>query len=471
MLTGVALGAYLTLPMWVERSGTGLFAGISLAGVPDPTWQQLLLWSNYHFPLLPGFSGPATWYGGYLGITLIALALIGLLGAFSTWRRPDTTPYLAGGVCLFLPLLLSLAYRWSVFQAFPMVQALNASRYLLFVVFFLSLAVGMGTTVLVRRRSGQRYRIEACALLVIAVDLGPTTFQHLYSSEDRLDDLLSGEVLDALQEEVSSFREGEIPNFRLFTSTGKIHPPLVLAAAHLRGIPTFQAFHPGAVRSSAAFYGPFEQFLNKVLEGLEDPRDLAKVKDADIIFAGLTLLNVKYLLINKKDKFHFNQKGLRYTPILVSSQIAASRDPSAEEPEKRLIRLLRRMGVDPENQTCERILLLDYEGEEDLGGSPTVEVLEHRVWTQRVELQVQVSNPCFARLAYGSYPHLRVAVDGQKVVPWRTAGFFIALRLEEGVHHITLEPYLSPLRRGLLLLDLVIVGFAGWLLWQKRGRE
>ena len=468
LVTGVVLGAYLTLSMWLEKDGTGLSAGITLAGVPDPAWQQLLLWSNYHFPLFPGLSEAATWYGGYLGISLIVLALIGLLVPLLSRTRSDLTPHLAGGACLFLTLLLCLAYRWPVLQAFQVVQALNASRYLLFVVFFLSLMVGVGTTVLARRRSGQRYRIGACILFVIAVDLGSTTFQHLYSSEEQLNALLSGDALDALQEEVGSFREGGIPNFRLFTSTAGIHAPLALAAAHLRDIPTFQAFHPGAVRAAASFYGPFELFLNRVLEGLDDPRNLSKVKDADIIFDGLALLNVKYLMINKKDEFHFNRSGLEHTPILVSSQVAALNSPFKEGSERWLMGLIRRMGVDLKDRSCERILLLDYEGEEELGGFPSVEVLEHRVWAQRVELQVKTSQPCFARLAYGSFPQLRVKVDGQEVEPWRTAGFFIALRLEEGIHHITIEPYLSPLRRALFLLDLVIIGFAGWLLWQKR---
>ena len=468
IVTGVVLGAYLTLSMWLEKSGTGLSAGITLAGVPDPAWQQLLLWSNYHFPLFPGFSRAATWYGGYLGITLIVLALIGLLGPLFSRTRPGLTPRLAGGACLFLTLLLCLAYRWPVLQAFQVVQALNASRYLLFVVFFLSLTVGVGATVLVRCRPEKRYRIGACILFAIAVDLGPTTFQHLYSSEEQLNALLSGDALDGLQEEVGSFREGGIPNFRLFTSTAGIHAPLALAAAHLRDIPTFQAFHPGAVRAAASFYGPFELFLNRVLEGLDDPRNLSKVKDADIIFDGLALLNVKYLMINKKDEFHFNRSGLEHTPILVSSQVAALNSPFKEGSERWLMGLIRRMGVDLKDRSCERILLLDYEGEEELGGFPSVEVLEHRVWAQRVELQVKTSQPCFARLAYGSFPQLRVKVDGQEVEPWRTAGFFIALRLEEGIHHITIEPYLSPLRRALFLLDLVIIGFAGWLLWQKR---
>ena len=49
---GLIFGAYLTLPMWVEHDNTGLRLGISMSHTPDPTWRQLLTWSNYRFSLL-----------------------------------------------------------------------------------------------------------------------------------------------------------------------------------------------------------------------------------------------------------------------------------------------------------------------------------------------------------------------------------------------------------------------------------
>ena len=60
-------------------------------------------------------------------------------------------------------------------------------------------------------------------------------------------------------------------------------------------------------------------------------------------------------------------------------------------------------------------------------------------------------------------PGLRVTVDGEDVVAWCTAGCFIGLPLETGVHQIVLQPRLSPVRRVLLgvgLLPLVAAGAA-----------
>ena len=47
---GLILGGYLTLPMWLEREHTALYRGmLDLSGIPLPTWQQVLSWSNYRF--------------------------------------------------------------------------------------------------------------------------------------------------------------------------------------------------------------------------------------------------------------------------------------------------------------------------------------------------------------------------------------------------------------------------------------
>ncbi len=154
------------------------------------------------------------------------------------------------------------------------------------------------------------------------------------------------------------------------------------------------------------------------------------------------------------------------SPVVVSPRVAGWDHPlkrSADtQTQEALLRLLKATGVNTEENTCDQILLTGYEGREDLGTSPSVEVLEHRVWNQRVELRIRTSSPCFARLSYAYYPHLRVTVNGQEVAPLQTAGRFIALRLSGGEHQIVLDPVLSPLRRGLLTLNLVLLAAAAF---------
>ena len=458
LITGIALGAFLTLPMWLERAATGLHSGISLTAIPDPDWRQLLLWSNYHFPL---FSNPvgSSWHGGYLGLSLILLALFGLCA-------PDRiAPRLPGAVCLGLVLLIALCYRAPLLQALPVITALNASRYLLFAVFFLSLLTGAGVALLIRRFSLSRHQLLLYLIALLAIDLGPTTFQHLYSTGGQIDGLTSGKALDFLADQTSD-RRG-LPDFRIFTSTGQVHPALALSAAHLRNLPTFQSYHPGAVRAAFAFNRPVEQRLNQVLENLDDPRDLADHPEADLVSDALALLNARHLLINKEHTFHFNQQGFEHSPVLVSSRISPFPTDSLL-PKERTAWLIRHTGVDLPRRSCERIWLLEDETEKNLEITPTVDLLAHRVRLQHVELQLRLSAPGFARLAYAWYPHLRVEVDGRQIIPWKTAGHYIALPLEAGDHRITLEPHLSPLRRSLLLFDLILLILSGWLLWRRR---
>ena len=128
------------------------------------------------------------------------------------------------------------------------------------------------------------------------------------------------------------------------------------------------------------------------------------------------------------------------------------------------------MGMDPQSRVRERIYVLDGGGRW-LGTNPEVEVFEHMVRTQRVDLKLRVSEACFARLAYSYFPYLRVTVDGREVAPMPTAGGFMAVHLEAGEHDLTLEAELSPLRRGLLAVNLFYLGATAYMFASNRRRK
>ena len=195
--------------MWLERGSTGLAEGIDLAGVPDPSWQQLLSWSNFRLLLIPLPESNLHWYGGYLGLSLIALAGIGILGPLFTGRRLQRSAVQAGAICLLAALVLVLGYRWQLLQQFPFVQAFNAGRYLLFVSFFLTAMSGAGVLYVLGRRPppGDLWKVTL-ALVVVLLDLGPTTFQQPYITE-RLDP-----------------PRGDLPGYRTLAVTDEEHRPL-----------------------------------------------------------------------------------------------------------------------------------------------------------------------------------------------------------------------------------------------------
>jgi hypothetical protein len=80
-------------------------------------------------------------------------------------------------------------------------------------------------------------------------------------------------------------------------------------------------------------------------------------------------------------------------------------------------------------------------------------------------IRLHVTDRCYARLAYGYFPSLKVTVDGGRVDPLVTVGRFVAVPLTSGDHVIELEATLSPLRRALWLLDALLL--IGWFVWGR----
>ena len=88
-----------------------------------------------------------------------------------------------------------------------------------------------------------------------------------------------------------------------------------------------------------------------------------------------------------------------------------------------------------------------------------------------VELDLRVTAPCYARLAYTYFPALEVLVNNRPVEPLRTAAGFICLPLETGNNKIVLQARLSPLRQVLLGVDLVLlaIGLGAFIRSKKNG--
>ena len=209
---GIVFGSYMNVGMYFERAHTRLhdFA-MNLSSVPDPTWLHLLGWSNFRFWLIP--PEPFHWYGGYVGVSLCAIALAG--GAAALRRREGR--FAACWLCLVLTLVVIFAYRWPPISSLPLIHAFNASRYLLFLTFFLALAVGIGARMLMasaRRAPGPD---RWCAVLVLAlgVDLFPATFIQPYYTPEKDPSGWPPEIFAHVADAARPFAErGELPGYR-----------------------------------------------------------------------------------------------------------------------------------------------------------------------------------------------------------------------------------------------------------------
>ena len=482
-LLGAAFGSYMNAGMYFERAHTRIHEfSVNMSGVPDPTWRHLLGWSNFRFWLIP--PEPYHWYGGYMGISLVLLALTG--GALGLRRRDRRLA--PCWVCLVLVALVVVAYRWPPLAGLPLVHAFNASRYLLFLSFFLALAAGMGVYLLLRHgpRALPRSRWYTLLLLVLLIDLFPTTFVQPYCAEDYSPCGLPRDIFEPVAAAAAPFAQrDELPNYRAhWVAAGLNIYRRQACMLHEGATPIAEAFHPGELRTLGTFTRPFTDWAHALLAQMESPEQLTAHPQFELLRDGLYLLNTRYLIASSNQNRFATVLALSYSPIVVSGRLKGYDEktadlgavsarigagPEEDEGMARTLGIIARTGLQRPlgSLSCERILVRDMEGERDLGTAPTAKVVSHVVGRQEVEMKVAVSAKCYARLAYAYFPYLQVRVDGKAVRPLQTAGRFMALPLDAGEHDIVIKARLSPLRRGLLALAAVSLVMALVLVFRE----
>ncbi len=493
MACALLFGAYMNVGMWVESAFTnmsdfnfGLRDSASPSrGLPGPTWLHVLGWSNYRFWLYP--LQEHHWYGGYLGLTLIALATVGCFGLRLLRRNLRFRRYLPGFVVLLLVTLLLIAYRWPPLNDVHLIQVFNSSRYLLFVAFFLALAAGVGSHLLCLFRPAKlrRSRCYTILFLILLIDLGPTTFQQPYGKKLQL---FFPQVARFSEDNPGVVHSSMVPNFRAQWVTDGHHSSFAIAKMIIDGkTPVPEVYHPGELPASSVLTDPVMYALRQVLAEAQSADAFAAHPWRDLLLRGLRLLNTRFVVATTRSVADGFSLEIDSNPVVVSPRIAPfEREPVTEDNvnsevgrmlkleqlDSRLqfsikngLRLVQGMGLDPVRNVCDRILV-GVEGKAtSLGTAPDVEVLEHVVGHHNVRLRVRLTQEGFARLAYAYFPFLEISVDGEVVTPIETADRFIALRLTEGEHTIAIAARLSPLRRTLLWLavaGLVIVGAFAW---------
>ena len=494
LILSVSLSAYMNIGMWFEREHTnmhnfrfglkGASEQVGMASQPDPTWRHLLGWSNHRFWLIP--PDPPHWYGGYLGISLCVLALAGL--GIALFRRNKLWHFAASWTCLLLSALVIFAYRLPPFNMLSLIHASNASRYLLFLAFFLALAAGIGTLMLLQHRPGRlsRNRYFTLLFLLLWIDFFPTTFLHAYQpSPDRSS---SGGFENVWKASIPFSERGELPNYRAHWLDKDEFPYLRMAySLFMHETPISEGFHPGELRTHSTFTDPFLQVARYLAPDLFAAPDQINANDpvSELLRSGFYLLNTRFLIVSSNNEAHL--LSLEHnSPIIVSPRLVSYDPESAYHIEttganldslsarsiSQVLWIIGEMDIRPDDNTCERIFVRDREGS-DLGTEPTAQVLAHVVRHQQVEMKVSISEACYARLSYAYFPYLQITVNGAPVEPLETAGRFIALPLEAGEHDIVIQARLSPLRRGLIGFGVVmLLGTLGLVsMEQKRNKK
>jgi len=484
LAVGLAVGAGLVLPMWLEKGYTGLGDGVySLRGMPDPSWWHVLAWSNFRFWLWRLSLAEFNWYGGYLGLSLVGLAVacVGACTRHGRTRRGSSAT--AATICLLGGLTMVFGYRTALVQLLPNSEILGSGRYLLFVAFFLALSAGHGVRFLQvwAQNSRSWHRVAGLVTLVVVADLGPTTFQHPY--RDGASDVDTAGVSVGFNEgflaRARAYESrGELPDYRAIWAHSNMNRFLATGLFYYNTrTPISDGPHPGELPSVFRFVRPFERLVDAaIVRRLNDEGWQLDVEP--MIYSGLALLNVRFLLSRTASGQAIGLELPDPSPIHVSARLAPPPAPSApalsrllhmdldqllsnSDPRDvaymtQLITLLEGMSVDARARTCRTFFVDDLAAAVDLGTDAGVRLLEHTVTSQRVELRVQTASRCYARLAYGYYPYVEVQVDGKRVQPRATSAGFTLIELDAGTHEITLQPRLSMLRASLLWISLVL---------------
>jgi hypothetical protein len=337
---------------------------------------------------------------------------------------------------------------------------------------------------------------QTIPILVIVVDLGPTTLQQPYAQE--VGSLIKGSrtLMEQVRQENTEapLPGGRLRSDRLFMNLDSFHP--FLAATWLlerTEWPTPQAEHRRILPSMMAFVTPFERYLNRVLRQLDNAEANSSIATSSTVIGGLHMLNVRRLLAVQKGNDGSRVVEWRQTsPILVSQRLepraplaevsptedfvdwALARFPDQEAMQTLgelypVAQLIADTGVHVGRNSCARIFVADLDAPLDLATSPDAQVRTHQVWDQRVEIEAEVTDRCFARLAYAYFPSLSVRVNGVETETMKSSGGFLVIPLGAGENRIEIAAQLSPLRRLLLGIDLLLVFATVWL-WRRERR-
>jgi hypothetical protein len=255
-------------------------------GVDGPTLHHLLTWSNYRFWLIPLPPESKHWYGGYFGLSLVLIAIAGMVMSIRVRSRTGRTPCASAiaTTCFAFALPSACSSPW--LQNVPLIPNFSGARYLLFAAFFLSVCVGIGARFLSAGAFGsgpsRRFALLLVLVLVFA-DLGPTTFQQPFG------------VARPPSQPNPNLEAGELKNFRNFLTLPTRNPYNVMGHSQLvMRVPTAQAPHPGDLLVQTRFVQPLEEALTLALPDSPEALDWDHLS---LFLTGLHLLNVRYLLV------------------------------------------------------------------------------------------------------------------------------------------------------------------------------
>jgi hypothetical protein len=328
-------------------------------------------------------------------------------------------------------------------------------------------------------------RVAAVLIVLMVVDLGPTTFQSVFRENYEFKQpmyqqlaALGGGPYKVIERQVLTYDPNQSP--AAFFDKNKLGIPSAYAATQT----PLGFFHEGAGLS----FGYTAEIVKHLQLDLNDGR--LSERSAD----GLYVLGVKDILF--RDRYQWFTPRVaseapvtvgdgrlqlaQATPIVFSRRVIGTADiagyPATDlirerrylEPEtfdysgrayRELVApLLDTMRVDRTNGRAATLVSRDGDLRADLGpGTLQTSVVDFVTDLKRVAVHYRSNADAFAQLPYNYFPYLHVSVDGQPVPFYRSAMNHILLRAPAGDHVVSVLGVMPPLQVRLLWLSLGVL--------------
>ncbi len=454
LIAGFGLGGLLILPRLVPlvlESGLIYKVGAFVeSGFSDGT---IAIDQVLNFKQNMRSENPYDIYAGYIGLSIVALSLIGLIGGLVRHRR-TALPLLG---LLLTGLFLSFGPHYlpfdTIVQAIPFGRMIYAGKspglYLVFLVVPICAFAGLSLDAITaaisrfRRRPCDRVSFARWGMgigVLMVLDLFPPTLQT-YAYE-------------------MPFPPGDIaPAYAWIADRPADYSRIVTGSAGA-GCEMPLTGHPGlflSVEEIPARAGELARTGRSEIEAGVDESGRLSTTGANLAY----LMDIGYVAMEGLDGGYptvsFGEGAIPVMPV-EHSPLIASLSTYAVSPAREPVEIAGEMVIDTDRRTAEAIPVLAPAAERSLNGDAAgldAAVIDYQVEPQRVSLTYEVSQPTFVQIAWAYYPYLEVKVDGERIEPVETGLGLIGFWSEVGTHTVSTRPVLSPVRKVTGLLALI----------------
>jgi len=472
-LLGVMMTAFVIVPMlaeqqWVTMTDTGRLVYFQWphAGY----FRYLLTWSNTK-------TGPGSNFDAYVGLSSVALALIGIYAAVRKRREAVKESRF---IWLFLILLLL-----SIYMKGPHI------RNIIFTLFFIAVLAANGAQYLLNNIRSDSH-VPALLILILLFDLGPAAIQPLA----RTDKTYFATAANYLETSAPSERvlQGDSRDGKLFISLWNGSPLLPFPVQQL-GLPNsysatvFHNYGAAIIKTAERDLQTTGYLSEKAQQGL------ALMNVTRLISSNGLTMSLPDSIVNAVEEGPLG-KTLHIpwaSPVVFSPrlQVLVPKPEydkpvlwdDVEFPDHSLLMInafidevFAQMGYHPEEGFADALAVREMPALQEIIDAPkrwNKKVLAYQVNIDRVWLKLYSEHPGYIQLSHTWYPYLLVIHNGQPVIPLRSTMNLIVLPVADGLNEYSIVPVRSHLR---VLVGWFSVGIAllvallPWLsrLWLSR---